>query len=157
MTKTITPVRLSILGVVLALLAAIALTATSQAFASPPARPTVWVDGVRYNAVVPLSPSGTVQFSHVPDTAVPNVAELETTDDLYIVASNTVTPLVSDAAPGDVDYNGGRWLPHMVTPIGDGPGTELTSEEDIIAAAIAGLVTISAPGDVFECPLTSKT
>ena len=157
MTKTITPVRLSILGVVLALLAAIALAATGQAFASPPARPTVWVDGVLYNAIVPLSPDDTVQFSHVPDTTVPSVAALETTDDLYIVASNTVTPLVSDAAPGDVDYNGGRWLPHMVTPIGDGPGTELTSEDVIIAAAIAGLVTISAPGDVFECPLTSKT
>lgn len=156
MTKTITPVRLSVLGAVLALLAAIAVVATSQAFASPPAQPTVWADGVLYNAIVPGSPSGTVQFSHVPDATVPSVAGLETTDDLYMVASNTVTPLVSDAAPGDADYNGGRWLPHMVTPIGAGPGTELTSEADIIAAADAGLVTISTPGDVFECPLTSK-
>ena len=156
MTKTITPVRLSVLGAVLALLAAITLAATSQASASPPARPTVWVDGVLYNAVVPLSPSGTVQFSHVPDTSVPSVADLETTDDLYMVVSNTVTPLVSDAAPGDTDYNGGRWLPHMVTPTGAGPVPELTSEVDIMAAASAGLVTISAPGAVFECPLTSK-
>ena len=156
MTKTITPVRLSVLGAVLALLAAIALAATSQAFASPPDRPTVWVDGVLYNAIVPRSPDGRVQFSHVPDTTVPNVADLETTDDLYMVASNAVTPLVSDAAPGDTDYNGGRWLPHMVTPTGAGPVPELTSEVDIMAAASAGLVTISAPGAVFECPLTSK-
>ncbi len=156
MTKTITLVRFSVLGAVLALLAGIALTVAGQAFANPPGQPTVWVDGVRYNAIIPLSPNGTVQFSHVPDTTVPSVAGLETTDDLYMVASNTVTPLVSDAAPGDPDYNGGRWLPHMVTPIGAGPGMELTSEEDIIAAANAGLVTISAPGDVFECPITSK-
>ncbi len=156
MTKTISPVRLSVLGAVLALLAAVALATTSQAFASPPDRPTVWVDGVRYNTVVPLSPNGTVQFSHVPDTTVPSVADLETTDDLYVVASNIVAPLVSDAAPGDPDYNGGRWLPHMVNPTGAGPVPELMSEEDIIAAANSGLVTISAPGDFFECPITSK-
>ena len=156
MTKTINPVRLSVLGAVLALLASIALAATSQAFASPPARPTVWVDGVRYNAIIPFSPNGTVQFSNVPDAVAPSVADLETTDDLYMVTSNMVTPLVSDAAPGDSEYNGGRWLPRMVMPIGDGPGMELTSEEDIISAANAGLVTISAPGDVFECPITSK-
>jgi hypothetical protein len=156
MTNATTLVRFSVLAAVLAALAAIALATSSQALASPPDRPTIWVDGERYNAIVPLSPHGPVQFRNVPDAAAPSVANLETTDDLYMVASNTVTPLVSDAAPGDRDYNGGRWLPHMVTPIGAGPGGELTSEEEIMAAADAGLVTISAPGDVFLCPITSK-
>jgi hypothetical protein len=156
MTKTITLVRLSALAAVLAVLAVIAVTAAGQAFADPPDKPTIWVDGVRYNAIVPLSPDGTVQFSHVPDAAAPSVADLETTDDLYVVSSNAVTPLVSDAAPGDADYNGGRWLPHMVNSTGIGPVPELTSEEAIIAAANAGLVTIGAPGPVFECPITSK-
>jgi hypothetical protein len=156
MTKSITLARLSVLAVVLTALAAFAVAASGQAFASPPDRPTIWVDGERYNAIVPLSPHGTVQFQNVPDAAAPSAADLETTDDLYMVASNTVTPLVSDAAPGDRDYNGGRWLPHMVEPTGAGPVPELTSEEDIMAAHAAGLVTISASGDVFLCPITSK-
>ncbi|MFQ6030453.1 MAG: hypothetical protein ACE5Q6_23510, partial [Dehalococcoidia bacterium] len=62
---------------------------------------------------------------------------------------------VSDAAPGDRDYNGGRWVPFLVTPTGAPPG-ELTSEEAIIAAMNGGLVTISGPGDIFLCPITSK-
>jgi hypothetical protein len=156
MTKSITLVRFSVVAAVLAVLIGIALAAAGQAFASPPDRPTIWVDGERYNAIVPLSPHGTVQFRHVPDATVPDVANLETTDDLYVVFSNTVTPLVSDAAPGDRDYNGGRWLPREVTPIGAGPATELTSDEEIMAAAAAGLVSISAPGDAFLCPITSK-
>lgn len=156
MINATTLVRFSVLAAVLTGLIGIALAASSQAFASPPDRPTIWVDGVRYNAVIPLSPHGTVQFRNVPDAAAPSVANLETTDDLYMVASNTVTPLVSDAAPGDRDYNGGRWLPRMVEPTGAGPVPELTSEEDIMAAQAAGLVTISAPGDVFLCPITSR-
>ena len=156
MTNATSLVRFSVLAAVLAVLIGIALTAAGQVAASPPDRPTIWVDGERYNAVVPLSPHGTVQFGHVPDATVPDVAHLETTDDLYIVTSNAVTPLVSDVAPGDRDYNGGRWLPREVTPIGAGPGAELTSEEEIMAAQAAGLVTIGAPGDVFLCPITSK-
>ncbi len=156
MTNATTLVRFSVLAAVLAALTTIALAASSQAFANPPDRPTIWVDGERYNAVVPLSPHGPVVFRNVPDAAAPSVANLETTDDLYVVTSNAVTPLVSDAAPGDRDYNGGRWLPHMVEPTGPGPVPELTSEEEIMAAYTAGLVTISAPGDVFLCPVTSK-
>jgi hypothetical protein len=157
MTRTVTLLRFSVLAAVLAVLVGTALAASSQAFANPPDRPTIWVDGVRYNAVVPLSPHGTVQFRHVPDATAPDVANLETTDDLYIVSSNTVTPLVYDAAPGDRDYNGGRWLPREVTPNVD-PNLvpELTSEEEIMDAEGLGLVTISAPGDVFLCPITSK-
>jgi hypothetical protein len=124
--------------------------------ANPPVRVVVWADGTLYNSVVPLSPHGTVSFGNIPDGNVPSVADLETTDDFYIVASNTMTPFVSDAAPGDRDYNGGRWLPHTVTPVGAGPGIELTSEEAIVAAALAGKVTISAPGPNFLCPLTSR-
>jgi hypothetical protein len=156
MTNAITLVRFPVVAAVLAVLIGIALAAAGQASASPPDRPTIWVDGERYNAVVPLSPHGTVQFRHVPDATAPSVAHLETTDDLYIVSSNAVTPLVSDAAPGDRDYNGGRWLPHMVEPTGAGPVPELTSEEDIMAAHTAGLVTVSGPGDAFLCPITSK-
>ena len=145
-------------GVLVAILAMslIAFATAGDAFANPPGRPTVWVDGVRYNTVVPMSPHGTVQYSHIPDGNAPGNAGLETTDDLYVVTTNTMAPLVSDAAPGDSDYNGGRWVPRMVTATGAGPVPELTSEEDVIAAATAGLVTISGPGTTFLCPVTSR-
>ena len=140
----------------LGLILTIGLATTTDAQASPPARPKIWANGVLYNAVVPLSPNGTVQFPHIPDGTAPAASGLETTDDLYMVATNAVTPLVSDAAPGDSDYNGGRWLPRMVVATGAGPVPELKSEEDIVAAANAGLVTISGPGDTFICPITSR-
>ncbi len=150
------------IGIVMGMMAALVLflsvsvASPDEAFANPPGRPQIWVDGALYNAIIPMKPDGAVAFPHTPDSTVPSVAELETTDDLYMVMSNSTTPLVSDSAPGDSDYNGGRWLPRMVTPIGDGPGHELTSEEDIIAAANMGLVSISEAGQVFECPVTSK-
>jgi len=43
----------------------------------------------------------------------------------------------------------GRWLPRMVTATGAGQVPELTSEEEIVAAATAGLVAISGPGGFF--------
>ena len=148
--------RVPALLALLAALAAIVVVTTSTASANQPAQVIVYADGALYNAIIPMSPHGTVQYPHVPDGAVPSVADLETTDDLYIVVTNSVTPLVSDSAPGDSDYNGGRWLPRMVTPLVD-PGLipELTSEEAIIAATVAGKVSISAAGDVFLCPITS--
>ena len=159
MTRIISPVRLSALVAALALLFAIGLATTTQASANRPDRPTVWVDGVQYNTVVPLGPNGTVKFSHIPDWDAPSVAELETTDNLYVVTTNTMAPLVSDSAHGDSDYNGGRWIPRMVTitTLGMSVGVpELKSEEEVIAAYMAGLVNISAPGDNFLCPVTSK-
>lgn len=59
---------------------------------------------------------------------------------------------VSEAAPGDRDYNGGRWEVRIVSFVGMSP-TQFTSAEQITAAAAMGKVTI---GDVvrrFECPL----
>lgn len=156
MSHTLSITRIvSVLGVLL-MLAAFAAFNSGRADANPPAREVAWAHGELYNAIVPMGPDGPIVFSHVPDGTVPAVADLKTTDDLYVVTTNSVTPLVSDSAPGDPDYNGGRWLPRMVTPIGAGPAGELTSEAEIMAAALAGLVSISAAGDVFECPLTSE-
>ena len=154
MTKSLVRTSSVLIGIVA--LSLIVFATAGVASANPPGKPTIWVDGTLYNAIIPMSPHGTVQFPHVPDSTAPAAAGLETTDDLYIVGTNVVTPLVSDAAQGDSDYNGGRWLPRMVTPTGAGPVPELTSEEDIVAAATAGLVTISNPGGVFLCPVVSK-
>ena len=108
------------IGIVMGMMAALALflsvsVATSdEVSANPPAKPHIWVDGALYNAIVPLSPNGHIVIPQTPDSMVADVAELETTDNLYGVTSNTTTPLVSDSAPGDSDYNGCRWLTRSV-------------------------------------------
>jgi hypothetical protein len=58
---------------------------------------------------------------------------------------------VASSKPGDRDFNGGRWmvLPVMwnVAPV------QYTSEEQILAAAEAGDITIGDPVKYFECPV----
>ncbi|NND83911.1 MAG: hypothetical protein HKN46_02055 [Acidimicrobiia bacterium] len=59
---------------------------------------------------------------------------------------------VAEAAPGNSDYNGGRWLP---TPV-EYSGTEtITSYADLMAAVEAGLATIGDPiyDAAFLCPV----
>jgi len=71
---------------------------------------------------------------------------------------------VAEYAPGDPEYNGGRWNVMVVTftPLGlaalddDGDGYvdyEYTNAEDVLANAEMGLLTIEEPGVYFECPL----
>ena len=67
-------------------------------------------------------------------------------------------------APGDPEYNGGRWNVMAATftdagkamfdPNGDGAvNMELTNAEDLLEAAELGYLTISEAGVYFECPL----
>ena len=74
---------------------------------------------------------------------------------------------IAEAAPGDPDYNGGRWNVMVVafTDAGkaihdvDGDGTvdfELTNAEAVLHHAALGHLTISAPGVYFECPLRPR-
>jgi hypothetical protein len=71
---------------------------------------------------------------------------------------------VSSAAPGDRDYNGGRWSVQMVSftttgiavhdPDGDGNvNFELTSETEVLAHQLLGHITIMDANFYFECPL----
>ena len=62
---------------------------------------------------------------------------------------------VSDAAPGDQDYNGGRWEVRAVTWLTIAP-QQFTNAAQVHAAAAAGQIRI---GDVvrrFECPLIPR-
>lgn len=64
----------------------------------------------------------------------------------------TTLNAVSEAAPGDANYVGGRWAVHPVTFLTI-TAHQFTNAEDILAAAARGEVGI---GDVvrrFECPL----
>lgn len=74
---------------------------------------------------------------------------------------------VSESAPGDPDYNGGRWA---VTPVeftaagkavfdGDHDGKvdfELTNAEQVLDQAELGRLVIHPPVRYFECPLLPR-
>ena len=60
---------------------------------------------------------------------------------------------VAEAAPGNKDYNGGRWLPTMVEY--DGSLGELASYAALMAAVESGAATIIGTDfeAAFLCPL----
>lgn len=74
---------------------------------------------------------------------------------------------VAQYAPGDPEYNGGRWNVMLVTftdmgkdvhdPDGDGEvNFELTNAEDVLHHAELGHLAITHPGVYFECPLLPR-
>jgi len=88
------------------------------------------------------------------------------TDTLYNFGMSGLTGqrAVSSAAPGDKDYNGGRWSVMVVSfttlgvsvhdPDGDGSvNFELTSEAEVLHHHELGHVTIMDANFYFECPL----
>ena len=105
-----------------------------------PPHDAFYVDGDVYRTIgTPTDLSGTGAPAH-------------SFDALYAVEGQELA--VAEAAPGDSDYNGGRWMRFPVTwnvaPYPD----PLTSEEDILAAALVGDVTIAPEPDAqFVCPV----
>ncbi len=74
---------------------------------------------------------------------------------------------VSESAPGDPDYNGGRWDVQMVVfteegieaqdPDGDGTvNFELTSAEQVLEHEALGHIMINEANFYFECPLLPR-
>ena len=76
---------------------------------------------------------------------------------------------ISDAAPGDKEYNGGRWWVHLVTftPAGiaalDTAGgadgmldAEITSADDLLDLEAMGYVTIMPTEMYFSCQLIGR-
>ncbi len=60
---------------------------------------------------------------------------------------------VTNSLPGDSDYRGGRWQVFAVTFVSIDP-MQFTNDADVLAAAAAGHVTISAsPVAYVLCPL----
>lgn len=66
-------------------------------------------------------------------------------DILYMFPDCSTCSPVSDAAPGDTDYNGGRWAVHLAFGIEE----QLTNSDDVEAQASSIVDT----GTRFECPL----
>ena len=114
----------------------LSIAATSVAAGGPPSL-AFYVDGERYRTVgTPTDFAGTG-------------APVHSYDAIYVLGGSLVN--VAESAPGDRDYNGGRWrvLPVTwhTTPV------QLTSEEQIEAYADAGMLTIATtPVRMFECP-----
>ena len=104
---------------------------------APPGKPIdlVWHNDQLWNSVV----IGTLHGN-------PNPATL----DVFYVFSDQ-NP-VAGAGPGDRDYNGGRWLPTMVSCTSD-PCGPFTDGDDVEAALENGTLQVDGTGTPFLCPL----
>ena len=127
--------------------AAAGVLATPFAASAAVSGPAFYVDGVVYRTVAtPTDLSRTGAPAHSYDLIY----------DLGVAQLN-----VAEAAPGDTDFNGGRWAVHPVAfPHGygaalasgdlDGNGV-LDSAEEVLAAATAGDATVLDAVKYFVC------
>jgi hypothetical protein len=115
------------------------LAASAVAAGGPPSL-AFYVDGVRYRTVgTPTDFSGTGAPAH-------------SYDRIYALGDGLAN--VAEAAPGDRDFNGGRWMVLPVTWSAGVTPVQLTSAEQVEAYAASGMLTIaSAPVKLFECPV----
>jgi hypothetical protein len=125
----------------LSLLAAFGLLATLAAApvaAGGPPSLSFYVDGARYRTIgTPTDLSSTGAPAH-------------SFDRIYALGGDLAN--VAEAKPGDRDYNGGRW---MVLPVTwNTTPVQLTSAEQVLAYADAGLLTIgTTPVMQVVCPV----
>lgn len=120
--------------------------AAAQAGVSGPA---FYVDGVAYRTVAtPNDLSGTGAPAHSFDV-------------IYNLGGHQLN--VAEAAPGDTDYNGGRWMVHAVSfpsgydaalAAGDLDGDDILGSAEEVAAAIgAGFAVDGGVVASFTCPV----
>ena len=129
--------KLRIVAVVAGLAAAL-LVITAVAYGQALPRPETWVDGERFGGVV------------TPATFDPANGNF---DELYMCgAAGTFkdgVPLISDAGPGDTDYNAGRWHLNVLKPGRTCPSTA-DSDQDL------NLADFMSTSTYFECPLLPR-
>ena len=118
--------------IVILTLAALMLALPTAAFAgNGPPHGTFYANDAAYRTVV--TPT------NLPDNGQENF------DILYMFPDCPTCSLVSDAAPGDTDYNGGRWAVHEAYGI----TSQLTNSDDVEDQA----TSIVDTGTRFVCPL----
>lgn len=93
----------------------------------------------------------------------PNENNAQSFDKIYVVTNannpNSVQLPVSEAAPGNPNYNGGRWSLQTATWTAEGfvahggYAPVLTSEEDIKYNEELGYLIIESGSAYFQCPL----
>jgi hypothetical protein len=87
----------------------------------------------------------------VADLPLPNDNNAQSYDKLFPTPDTDLIP-ISEAAPGNPNYNGGRWAVHPLTWHVE--PEQLESYAQVQAYAMAGKLSYSdAPVDAFECPL----
>ena len=104
----------------------------------PLPRPQVWVDCELFNSVV------------TPATFDP---ESDPFDELYAGGNGFLdgAPLISEAKPGDQDYNGGRWHKNILKEeVDPDKYADACSVEDL------DLNDFVSTEDYFECPLLPR-
>lgn len=145
-------------GIVITLLALAVLIATSSAVSAGGAArvaDAIWANGHLYDTIV--TPT---TFTAPPEGS---------TDIIYsfMMSGLDGQRSVAESAPGDSDYNGGRWNVQMVVftdqgitvhdPDGDGiVNFELTNAEEVIAHEELGHIIINDADFSFECPLLPR-
>jgi hypothetical protein len=118
----------------------VSLAVSSVAASGPPAL-GFYVDDVRYRTV-----STPTDFTN---TGAP----ASTFDKIYALGPGLIN--VADAKPGDRDFNGGRWAVYGITWSQGVTPVQYTNDGQILAAAQAGLLTISAsPVKEFFCSVS---
>jgi hypothetical protein len=140
-----------ILSLTVMMILAVGSLASAQG-ATVIAENAIWANGQLYGTVV--TPTS---FKNPPQRS---------TDIIYSFAMNELQGQrsVSEAAPGDRDYNGGRWSVHFAffTALGetvhdaDDDGVvdfELTSAEEVLAHEALGHIEIVKANFYFVCPL----
>ena len=118
--------------------------------------PAFYVDGDLYKTVLtPTDLSGTKAPAHTFDAIYVIVANDENGDPLGLVP-------VAEAAPGDRDYNGGRWQAHLISVAdydaaiaaydANGSG-DFDSAEEVEAALAGGAASDGGVVATFVCPV----
>jgi len=138
-----------------ALVTAAAVASTAYGAGATRVAGAIWVDDVLYDTVA---------------TPTSFVAPPEHSTDLiysFMMSGLGGQRSIADAAPGDPDFNGGRWNVQMVVFTEDGLDAldmdhddiidfELTSDADVLAAESLGYLEISPANFYFECPLLPR-
>lgn len=142
--------RKSIILVVSSMLLTMAGLA-SAAPGAPNFMPAIYGDGEVWGT------KGTTQLP------APNAHNMQSFDALYVFTNandpNGIQLPVSEAAPGNPHYNGGRWSVQMVTWTAagfmayGGYAPVLTSGDDVLYNQQAGYLTIESGHNYFQCPL----
>jgi hypothetical protein len=115
----------------------ITVAASTVAAGGPPSL-AFYIDDVRYRTV------GTpTDFTN---TGAPS----STYDKIYALGAGLAN--VAEAKPGDTDFNGGRWAVYPVTWAAGVTPVQLTNDQDVLAWAQAGLLSIAdEPAKLFFC------
>ena len=71
-------------------------------------------------------------------------------DTIYVLGHGLAN--VADAAPGDMEFNGGRWEVRLVEFLTIAP-TQFTNADDLKAAEMRGEISVGSVVKRFECPL----